>query len=104
MTVSGKKYTVAFLNHPSNPTDTPFSAYRDYGRFGAFFRTTIPADGKLTIKGRLLIAEGVLTPELIQKQANAFTGKTDPTPAVTERPADKPAPKKEPKKEEATVK
>jgi hypothetical protein len=104
MTVSGKKYTVAFLNHPANPTDTPFSAYRDYGRFGAFFRTTIPDGGKLTIKGRLVIAEGKLTPEFIQKQANAFTGKSDPTPSVTERPADKPAPKKEAKKEEAPAK
>lgn len=104
MTISGKKYTVAFLNHPANPTDTPFSAYRDYGRFGAFFRTTIPADGKLTIKGRLVISEGSLTPEFIQKQANAFTGLTAATPAVTERPADKPAPKKEPKKEEAPAK
>lgn len=104
MTVSGRKYTVAFLNHPANPTDAPFSAYRDYGRFGAFFRSTIPANGKLTIKGRLLIAEGTLTPEVIQKQANAFTGKSDPTPAVTERPADKRAPKTETKKDEAPAK
>lgn len=104
MTISGKKYTVALLNHPANPTDTPFSAYRDYGRFGAFFRTTIPADGKLTIKGRLVIAEGKLSPEFIQKQANAFTGLTAATPACTERPADKPAPKKEPKKEETPAK
>jgi hypothetical protein len=101
MTIQGKQYTVAFLNHPDNPTDTPFSAYRDYGRFGGFFRTTIPAGGKTTIRGEILVSEGPLSPEHIQKAANAFTGKNNPTPEITERPADKPAPKKDDKKQEA---
>ncbi len=103
-TISGKHYTIAFLNHPDNPKDTPFSAYRDYGRFGGFFRTTIPAGGKFTLKGRLLIAENSLSAGDIQKAANAFTGKNDPTPTITERMADKPAPKKEDKKPEAPAK
>ena len=104
MRVAGKQYTVAFLNHPENPKDTPFSAYRDYGRFGGFFRTTIPADGKLILRGEILVSEGILAPDAIQKAANAFTGKNDPTPEVTERPADKPAPKKEDKKQEPPAK
>jgi hypothetical protein len=35
-TIEGKTFTALLLNHPSNPKDTAFSAYRDYGRFGAF--------------------------------------------------------------------
>jgi hypothetical protein len=105
MTVAGKRYTVAFLNHPDNPRDTPFSAYRDYGRFGAFFHTVIPADGKTTLQVRLLVSEGAdLSPEQIQKAANAFTGKNDPTPEVTERPFEKPAEKPAPKKQPAEPK
>lgn len=104
MSVGGKKYTVAFLNHPDNPKDTPFSAYRDYGRFGGFFRTTIPADGTAVLRGEILVAEGALTPEAIQKAANTFTGQNAPTPEVTERPADKPAPKKEDKKPDPAAK
>jgi hypothetical protein len=91
-----KRYSVAFLNHPDNPKDAPFSAYRDYGRFGGFFHTTVPANGKLTLKGRLLVSEGnALSPDQIQKAANAFTGKDEPTPTVTLKPAEAPAPKKE---------
>jgi hypothetical protein len=32
----GKRYHVLHMNHPDNPTPTYYSAYRDYGRFGAF--------------------------------------------------------------------
>jgi hypothetical protein len=96
MTIDGKRYSVALINHPDNPKDTPFSAYRDYGRFGAFFRTTIPAGGETTLKIRVLLAEGeTLSADQIQKAANAFSGKSEPTPANTEKPAEKPAPKKE---------
>jgi len=102
--LAGTQYHVAFLNHPENPTDTQFSAYRDYGRFGGFFKTVIPANGTFEIKGKLLVSAGKeLSAEFIQKAANAFTGKVNPTPAVTERPADVPAPKKaEPAKKTET--
>ena len=42
-TLGDKQYSVVYLNHPSNPKDAKISAYRDYGRFGAYFRDTIPA-------------------------------------------------------------
>jgi hypothetical protein len=99
-----KRYSVALLNHPDNPKDTPFSAYRDYGRFGGFFHTVVPAGGKVTLKARLLVSEGsVLSPEQIQKAANAFTGKDEPTPVVTLKPAETPAPKKEKAPEAKTI-
>ena len=91
-----RRYSVAFLNHRDNPKDTPFSAYRDYGRFGGFFHSVIPVGGKLTLRGRILVAEGnSLSPDLVQKAANAFTGANEPTPTVTIKPAEAPAPKKE---------
>lgn len=100
-TIQDRNYHVAFLNHPANPTETRFSAYRDYGRFGGFFRGVIPENGTFQLRGRLLVSEAApLSAEVVQKASNAFTGKNDPTPTVTELPADKPAPKKpaEPKK------
>ncbi|HEX8310084.1 MAG TPA: DUF6807 family protein [Chthoniobacteraceae bacterium] len=59
-TLRGKRYSVAYLNHPANPTGTEISAYRPYGRFGAFFRDTIPANGERTIRVRFLVMEGDL--------------------------------------------
>lgn len=92
--IGEKHYSVAFLNHPDNPKDTPFSAYRDYGRFGAFFRTTIPAEGTLNLAGSIIVSDkGALNAEFLQKAANAFTGKNEPVPAITERHADAPQPK-----------
>src|SRR5205823_6030029 len=35
-TLGGKKYSIAEISHPENPKGTKWSAYRDYGRFGAF--------------------------------------------------------------------
>ncbi len=35
-TLPSGMYSVVILNHPDNPEGTRFSAYRDYGRFGAF--------------------------------------------------------------------
>jgi hypothetical protein len=87
--LNGKKFSVVYLNHPDNPKDAPISAYRDYGRFGAFFRAEIPAGKELTIQARLLFFEGDLPePAVIQKAANAYTKRDDPVPAVTAKPAE----------------
>ena len=87
--LAGKKYSVIYLNHPENPKGTIFSSYRDYGRFGGFFKTTLAANAELTLKVRLLIAEGAMPPvEFIQKASNEFTGKNDPVPTITVKPAE----------------
>jgi hypothetical protein len=54
----GKRYTVQHMNHPDNPRPTLYSAYRDYGRFGAFFRKKLKAGETLTLRYRILITEG----------------------------------------------
>lgn len=59
-TLGERSYSVVHLNAPSNPKDTIYSAYRDYGRFGAFFTKKIPEDESLTVNYGFLIKDGKL--------------------------------------------
>ena len=52
------RFNVAHLNHPDNPKGTIYSAYRPYGRFGAFASTKLPADQPLTLRYRIFVREG----------------------------------------------
>ncbi len=54
-TVGGHRYVVTQENHPDNPKPTLYSAYRDYGRFGAFFRATVKQGESLTVQYRFRI-------------------------------------------------
>src|SRR5262249_6899544 len=73
--LKGKQYSVVIFNTPSNPKDTRFSAYRDYGRFGAFPVSEIKKGESLTLNYRFLIAEGAMPPvEFIQQQWDEYTG------------------------------
>lgn len=72
-TLRGQKYSVEEMNHPSNPKGTTWSAYRDYGRFGAFFEKKIPAGDSLTVRYRFLVMKGELPPrDTLQKFYAAF--------------------------------
>ncbi|MEO7319308.1 MAG: DUF6807 family protein, partial [Chthoniobacteraceae bacterium] len=97
-TLSGKRYSVVYLNHPENPKGAAISAYRDYGRFGAYFKTTIPAGGTANFRARFLVQSGELpTAEVIQKLWNEYAGATEPVPQTTTKPAEvskPPTPKK----------
>ena len=93
--LSGKHYSVIYLNHPSNPKGTAFSAYRDYGRFGGFFKATIPKGGELTLRIRLLVVEGNLPPAaMIQDAYNSYAGANDPIPTLTKWPGEAMSPGK----------
>jgi hypothetical protein len=79
------------INHPSNPKQTKWSAYRDYGRFGAAPTAKLKKDEALTLKYRFVIADGEMpAAEVIQKSADEFTGAASPTatPRTTVKPAD----------------
>jgi hypothetical protein len=52
------RYVVQHMNHPINPKPTICSAYRDYGRFGAFFKKEIPQDTGLTLFYRIVVSRG----------------------------------------------
>jgi len=57
-TLDGEQHSIVHVNHPENPKDTRYSAYRDYGRFGAFFVKEIPEGETLTVRYRFLIIDG----------------------------------------------
>ena len=56
--LGGKRYFVQQMNHPDNPKETVYSAYRDYGRFGAFGRSAIEQGDTLTVRHRFWIGRG----------------------------------------------
>lgn len=61
--LNSRRYSVQYMNHPDNPKATVYSAYRDYGRFGAFFKDTINSGETLTLCYRIWVAEGQM-PEM----------------------------------------
>ena len=94
-TLAGQQHSVVIMSHPDNPKDTRWSAYRDYGRFGAFPKVPVKAGETLTLRYRFVIADGAMLPaDAIQKIYNAFSGATAATPPVTVRKADQAAPAK----------
>jgi hypothetical protein len=98
-TVEGKTFTALLLNHPSNPKDTAFSAYRDYGRFGAFPKGVATPESPFKLRYKWLIAEGdVRDAAPFQQAYNAFAGTNDPTPLVTVMLAEQAKPKAPAKK------
>jgi len=56
--LNGRRYSVEYMNHPENPKPAIYSAYRDYGRFGAFFKQKINDGDTLTLRYRIWITEG----------------------------------------------
>jgi len=52
------RYVVQHMNHPDNPQPTIYSAYRDYGRFGAFFKKELPDGETLTLRYRIVVSKG----------------------------------------------
>jgi hypothetical protein len=58
--LSGGRYSVLHMNHPDNPKSTLCSAYRDYGRFGAFFTKELGAGQTLTLDYRVWVGRGEL--------------------------------------------
>jgi hypothetical protein len=57
-TIGDKAYFVQHMCHPTIPKGNTYSAYRDYGRFGAYFVETIPKGESLRIRYRFLVGEG----------------------------------------------
>ena len=92
-TLAGKQYSIVEVSHPENPKGTKWSAYRDYGRFGAFPKAEIKKGETLTLKYRFLIIDGEMpAADAIQKVCNEFTGASDPAPKVTKLPSEQPKP------------
>jgi len=75
------RYTIQHMNHAGNPKGTKYSAYRDYGRFGAFPSTTIAADDTLTLRYRIWVAQGD-APAIEQLQSQSDNFNTPPVVTV----------------------
>jgi len=73
--LNGKRYSVQYMSDPANPnSDAVYSAYRDYGRFGEFFKHTIGAGQTLKLRYRIRVSEGSLPDrETLAKQYAAFS-------------------------------
>jgi hypothetical protein len=66
-----KRYSVCYLNHPSNPKETRFSE-RDYGRFGGYFQQDITEEQPLVVNYRLWLQAGEMTQDQAQALRTAF--------------------------------
>jgi hypothetical protein len=69
--LGGKRYTVAYLDHPGNPKEARFSE-REYGRFGSYFEYTVEKDKPLTVNYRLWLQEGLMQPQDVAALSNNF--------------------------------
>lgn len=56
----GKRYTVRHMNHPGNLKGTRYSAYRPYGRFGAFASKKLAKGETLELRYRIRVDAGDL--------------------------------------------
>jgi hypothetical protein len=71
----GKRYCLQHMNSPANPKGTIYSAYRPYGRFGAYFVAPIKAGQTLPLVYRIYAAAGTMPArEQLSQRSAAFTG------------------------------
>jgi hypothetical protein len=76
--LDGKRYTVAYLNHPKNPGEQRYSE-RAYGRIGCYFKYELTKPHPLMVRYRVWLQEGEMTVPQVQALSTAFV---DP-PQVT---------------------
>jgi hypothetical protein len=69
--LGGKRYTVAYLNSPRNPTESRFSE-RDYGRFGCYFEYDLTEDHPLVVNYRVWLQDGEMKGEQVEALYQAF--------------------------------
>ncbi|MEO1999081.1 MAG: DUF6807 family protein [Planctomycetaceae bacterium] len=70
--VQGKRYTVEYFADPDLPKPSRYSE-RPYGRFGAYFKTTLTAAAPLEMRYRLHVTTGTAPDRTqIQKRYDAF--------------------------------
>jgi hypothetical protein len=67
-----KRYTVLYLDHPSNPKEARQSE-RCYGRIGTYFEYQLTPQKPLVVHYRLWIQEGEMTQEQCEALSKAFT-------------------------------
>jgi hypothetical protein len=66
-----RRYTVAYLDKPTNPKEARFSE-RVYGRFGSYFVATATKEKPLLVNYRIWLQEGQMTMDEIAAKSRAF--------------------------------
>jgi hypothetical protein len=66
-----KRYTVAYLDHPTNPKEARHSE-REYGRIGSYFEYTLDKDKPLRVNYRLWLQEGLMKPAEVEVLSRDF--------------------------------
>ncbi len=69
--LGGKRYTVAYLDKPTNPKEARFSE-REYGRIGSYFEYDLTEKKPLLVNYRLWLQEGQMKPEEVAEKSAAF--------------------------------
>jgi hypothetical protein len=69
--LGGKRYTVLYLDHPSNPKPARYSE-RAYGRFGSYFVADVTKEMPLNVKYRVWVQPGEMTVEQCAALSAAF--------------------------------
>lgn len=69
--VKEKRFTVCYLDQPTNPKEARFSE-RPYGRFGSYFVTTVTKDKPLVVRYRLWLQEGKMKGDDVAALSKAF--------------------------------
>ena len=69
--IGGNRYTILYLDHPTNPKPARYSE-RDYGRFGSYFVYDVTKELPLYVKYRLWVQEGEMTVDQCAAMSMAF--------------------------------
>ena len=68
-----REYTIQHMNHPDNPRGSMYSAYRDYGRFGPFFKASLKEGEQIVCRYRIWISVGSINDRaLLQRNYERF--------------------------------
>lgn len=69
--LDGKRYSVEYVDHPSNPGEKRYSE-RDYARFGCYFEFDLDTTRPLLLNHRVWLQEGEMTREQAEAIRSAF--------------------------------
>jgi hypothetical protein len=69
--LDGKRYTVAYMDHPKNPHPSRWSE-RDYGRFGCYFEYELTEQHPLVVNYRFWLQDGEMTGDQVEALSRAF--------------------------------
>lgn len=69
--LNDKRYSVSYLDRPTNPKEARFSE-RDYGRFGSYFEYTLTEENPLQLRYRVWVEQGEKTVEEVNALSTDF--------------------------------